>query len=245
MTEFGQATGPNPTKGKFLEKAIPAGIRRKVAVGYDMIVSTLDCEKQWSDFVSSKRSDQRSDRHCHRLNLGLDMKPPKLDDVKSMEELESLTREYFSDDPKAAPAYLNPIYATGRDHLRAIARRLLAVLFYFEESPPSSISSPIRPTASTQSLNMSHHRVTGTIWCRLSPAMTQQFESLIRSGLKFRVRQGRHTQAITHVNPRPPHFNLQNFSSKVEFLVSPHRGQQVIEVLLSGRNGVWEAISGY
>lgn len=72
---------------------VPKGLKGKVAVGLDMIQSTLDCEKQWKDFVSAM--DVKTRVSCHRINVGLDERPPNLDDFSKLPLLKREAEEYL------------------------------------------------------------------------------------------------------------------------------------------------------
>ncbi len=47
-----------------------------------MIQRTLDCEKQWKGFVSAM--DVKTRVSCYRINMGLDERPPNLDDFSKL-----------------------------------------------------------------------------------------------------------------------------------------------------------------
>jgi hypothetical protein len=226
----GKTKSAEASKSKMLHKMIPSGIRKKITTGYDMVRSTLDCEREWEDFVSSKRHDPSLVGVCHRLNVGLEEKPPKIDDILKMGWLKIETDYYFSS--KARQHYFNKDYRIGYDHIQVVARRLVASLFYFERVSASSHSSPP---------DQNHRRkASGFLRCRLSPTMETQFASLISSKPEFRTTEGE----------RPPtsiprfQFDSLTFSSP-ELELSVSSDSWTIEVRFPSLSRKWEAISGH
>ncbi|KAL8925657.1 MAG: hypothetical protein Q9208_003340 [Pyrenodesmia sp. 3 TL-2023] len=76
-------------------RLLPEGIRGKIAVGLDVIQSTVDCNRQWDEFVKSMKWDRDAHRVCHRLNIGLQERPPILDDVDAILHLKQKARWYL------------------------------------------------------------------------------------------------------------------------------------------------------
>jgi hypothetical protein len=234
----GPGTRPVRSSGKmaFLRKILPPGVAKRVSLGRDVIASTLDCENQWNDFLDTTRGDRKFRARCHRLNVGLESCPPKLDDVGSIPTLKKQAREYLHPRRETDRIYLNSPYENAHDHIMAVARRLLAALFYFDEDSETGPESS--PGTS------SNHPVTGVLGCRLSPSMESQAHSLLRSNLHFQVRNGYQSAKLEHRKPFP-HFHAQTYLSDVQFPRSQDRSREVIEVYFSDKGGKWEPISGY
>ncbi|KAH7382108.1 hypothetical protein BKA64DRAFT_713345 [Cadophora sp. MPI-SDFR-AT-0126] len=201
---------------KIGQKLIPKGLRGKIAVGLDMIQSTLDCDRQWNDFVASTKWDRDISSVCHRLDIGLAERPPDLDNVDAIPSLKMEASRYLMPE---RTRYLNSKHACAHDHITTVARRLTAALFYFEEDKPRSTDKTCN----------------GTLHCRLSAAMMRQFENLVNAEPEFRVR----TKGSFNLNPV---WDLKSFSADVEFARS--KGEMwVIEVHMR-KWPQWERISG-
>jgi hypothetical protein len=201
---------------------VPKGLKGKVAVGLDMIQSTLDCEKQWRDFISAM--DVKTRVSCHRINVGLSERPPNLDDFSKLPLLKWEAENYLK---KGCDTYIYSQYSSAHRHIGAVARRLLAALFYFEEDEESAKKGSISWT--------------GRIHCRLSSSMTEQFGRLSRTGRpEFRLRQRRKTRDIL-VSLITTNFDLRTFSSPVKFEAETE--EFVIELKMH-RWPDWERISG-
>jgi hypothetical protein len=209
-------------------KVLPRGIREKLATGYDMVQSTLSCEKKWEDFCKSIRDDDSRRNVSHRLNLGLQERPPKLDEVRKRDALQHRAEDYFR--PESTTPYLDPTYKTGREHLQVVARRLIASLFYFEELERPQLLGLEQKTV----------KKTGFLRCRLSSHMKQQFHSLLGSMPQFRISEGDVSRGLP-----TPKFDDNAFSSQIDFVVSGD--SYTIEIYFPTENwrGVWEPISGY
>jgi hypothetical protein len=204
---------------KIAKTFVPKGLKGKIAVGLDMIRSTLDCDKQWDDFTSAFGREVDLMGACHRLNVGLNDRPPNLDDVAAIPYLKYETERYLHPDHKI---YIDKGYRSAHQHIQAIARRLLASLFYLDRGKQSS------------------NKFSGILHCRLSPTMTEQFRRLSQSDLKFRLRQRVKDQGI-FVSTINTDFDLRTFSSKIEFEIISK--VLVIEVQMA-RWPIWERISG-
>ena len=206
----------------FAKMFVPKGLKGKLAVGVDMIQSTLDCEKQWEDFISA--TDTKTRRSCHRINVGLNERPPNLDDFSKLQDLKREAERYLQ--PRAN-TYIYNQYSSAHNHISAVARRLLAALFYFEEDDVSGKNSDISWS--------------GHIHCRLSSSMTEQFGRLSRSGHPdFRLRQ-RDKNGNLLVSALSTNFDLKTFSSAVNFEAETE--ELVIELKMH-RWPSWERISG-
>jgi hypothetical protein len=178
---------------KVAKKLIPKGLRGKIAVGLDMIQSTLDCDRQWNEFVSSTKWDRDISSVCHRLDIGLVERPPNLDDVAAIPSLKYEAKKYLHPEETR---YLDKRYASAHEHISAVARRLTAALFYFEEDRASTTEKCI-----------------GYLHCRLSAGMMSQFENLVNAGPSFRVR----TRGSPLANTIKLGFDLKAFSAKITF----------------------------
>ncbi|THC94944.1 hypothetical protein EYZ11_005583 [Aspergillus tanneri] len=86
----------------------------KIAI--DHIHSSLNSERTWKTYFEKNPPPPRFDRYI-RANLALDSDPPKLEDVKAIDQLSDMARSRFTKD---------------RDFIRSIADRLIASSFYFE-----------------------------------------------------------------------------------------------------------------
>jgi len=191
-----------------------------------MIVSTLDCEKEWQDFLGSMRHDARFLTVCHRLNVGLYDKPPKLDDINALVPLQQEASNFLS--PGNHLGYHSQQYASAYIHVRVIASRLIASLFYFEELVDGLENEQ----------NRKPRRITGYLRCRLSPSMKAQFRSILKEKPEFRIfEHGSDSREL-----RQPDWDQSTFSSVVEFLVNGDGWR--IEVRFPSRRA-WEAISGF
>jgi len=85
---------------KILKQLIPAGIRKAIDTSIDMVASTLDCHREWKDFLEANRD---LGGRCHRLDVGLPGQPPKLDDIDHLDLLELSSKRYL--DPKSQLPY--------------------------------------------------------------------------------------------------------------------------------------------
>ena len=213
------ATKTERKKLKVAKKLIPKGLRGKVAVGLDIVQSTLDCDRQWNEFVSSHPEIERV---CHRLNIGLSERPPRLDDVPSMFTLKQQAEQYLR---KENRRYLDSRYQSAYAHIQIIVKRLIAALFYFE--PDRQSSEGIKKT--------------GTIHCRLSSGMRDSFTKLVNAGPKFRVRDRSSAHGPATENLKL-NFDVQTFSSSVAF--NREATQWAIEMGFPKWSS-WEPISGF
>lgn len=226
------------SKVNMLRKLLPRGLQKNIATAYDMLLSTLSCEKEWDDFIDAHRHDPKFIKSCHRLNVGLTGKPPKLDDIGSIPLLESEARDYLSSKSpqRQTNTGLDRGYVNAHQHIRTVARRLKSALFYFDEVH----TSPEKQDTTSTNL----HRISGYIKCRLSPTMTPQFASLLKSRPVFRVCE----REDTFREVSQPKFDLESFSSDlVDLFLSP--GCPIdkwrVEVRFSEYSSIWECISGF
>jgi hypothetical protein len=225
--DSGATKGVKTSKTKQILKLVPKGLRKKLTTGYDMIVSTLDCEKEWQEFLGSMRHDKRFISVCHRLNVGLYEKPPKLDEVDALVSLQQEASNFLMRGSDLS--CLSGQYVNTYTHIRAIASRLVASLFYFEE-----IVDGVE-TEQTQK----PRRVTGCLRCRLSPLMAAQFRSIVKANPEFRIfEDGSVAREL-----KQPDWDPRTFSSGlVQFLVNKDGWR--IEIKFPSRS-FWQSISGY
>ncbi|KAI5921413.1 hypothetical protein F4810DRAFT_712454 [Camillea tinctor] len=246
------------------KKLLPRRIRKAVDTGLDMVASTLDCQREWEDFLRANQSDARLLRNCHRLDVGLADygAPPPLDAVDRMYTLSSDAEWYLApDDRWDAPsnntgkAYFNPAYAFAHEHAVVVASRLIAALFYFSEDlalleqqqQPHAVTvkgvdgggGVITTTTTTTSLR-------GYIFCRLPP-QSNGAVNLIASGPRFRLREGEdRISDVRFLDPRRP-FDGKTLAAPVELQLrngGNGKVERVIEVQLSMRaNHGWTPIS--
>ncbi|KAI9883473.1 MAG: hypothetical protein M1823_004763 [Watsoniomyces obsoletus] len=212
-----------------VQAMIPKGIRTKFITSVDMLKAVLDCEREWKDFVQSQSHDPQLVRNCHRLDVALSDKLPKIDEVNTIQSLEYSAQSYLEPGNRNQH-YPNQPYESAHHHIQAVARRLVAALFYFDPDHGSL-----------------HHGVNqGTIRCRLSPDMRSQFAALTASQPAFRFREwkGNGNSESWDVIHRD-HFDGVTFSSPVEFFSSPGNHRRSIEVCFKRKSIEWEPISGY
>jgi len=171
---------------------------------------------------------------CHRLDVGLVNKPPKVDEVQEVGNLEREAQDYLSEHYFR---YMDPMYKNAHDHIKVVARRLLASLFYFVKQ-------------GTQDGGVAHDDIKefGILQCRLSPSMDVQFASLMASGPVFRVQEvfsGRTiNQEVRYVN-RQQQWHHATFSSEICYRINSSAERRVIQVQFPRRSLVFENISGF
>ena len=203
------------------ERIILKGLRRRLAVGLDVIQSTLDCNRQWDEFIKSTEWDRDISSACHRLNIGLVSRPPNLDDIRAMADLEREARRYM--EPEHRP-YLNGRYKSAHDHIKVVAQRLTAALFYFEEVESDD-----------------EGQCTGILHCRLGSAMRDKFRHFLSAKPSFRA-ISRNPGGSWYSSGLSPVFDEYTFSSKIDFHVRSNR--KVIELMLPNWRS-WVRISGF
>lgn len=105
-----------PTRWTSSPKGIVAHFKFLAKMASDHLHTSLDSQRTWEDFMSSRRqADQDKERYV-RLNPELDTQPPKMDEVDQLGYLEEVTRYCIGGDEK----------------LKRLARQLVATSFYFE-----------------------------------------------------------------------------------------------------------------
>jgi hypothetical protein len=116
-TMYCSKTSAKPTtKYVSSRKGIFAHFKFLAKMAFDHLHTSLDSQRTWDDFVSTRGSIARDPCRYVRLNPELDVQPPKLDEVEKLQFLEEETRRRFGGDPS----------------LKQLARRLLATCFYFD-----------------------------------------------------------------------------------------------------------------
>jgi hypothetical protein len=219
-------------KSKTLRRVMPRGLKKNVGTVYEMLESITDCTKEWEDFIANHRADSNFIRVCHRLNVELQESPPKLDEIGKMDGLKARAQSYLAE-YQTLNRYFDRNYRSAHEHIEAVARRLLASLFYFE---PSSTPDEVPVSPSTKL-----RRRSGYLNCRLSPTMKTQFASLLLEELAFRVRDKDGMRDIAD-----PTFDKETFrSNEIEFLLSTGDRRWRIEVQFRKRSKSWESISGF
>ena len=221
----GRPRRANDSNRDAVSQLIPRRVRRKLVVAYNMVNNALDCDKEWRDFLTPHRHDEKFMKACHRLNIVLDREPPKLDAVSELGSLERETDAYINSGSGRKMHPSSHAYRSPHDHIKAVARRLLASLFYFEELVPSPHSD--RPDI-----------ICGYIRCRLATSNFASFESIMRSRPRFRVKQPQFRSPEVF-----PEFNRRSFSASIELRARRGAGDYTIEFRCSGCR--WDSISGF
>ena len=213
------------TLRKIIRKIVPKSLQEKVAVGINMIQSTLDCDQRWEEFVSQQSPEIKN--VCHRLNIGLEARPPNLDDVDSIQRLRGEAENYLARDGenyRSRGTYMNSNYQSAQAHLHAIARRLLAGLFYFE--------SKFRQDGGI---------VHGDLFCRLNPGSKDSLKQLVNAGLSFRVQH--HDKARGKPSARiEVTFDLETLQGPISFKIVAEN--PIIQMSMPKWSS-WESISGF
>ncbi|KAK0628303.1 hypothetical protein B0T17DRAFT_149884 [Bombardia bombarda] len=214
---------------------LPGGLRKKVETGLDMVEATLDCHREWVDFKEATQGRLR--QNSHRLDVGLFNKPPPLDAVNKIQELWWDCRNYFSResyDKKPPPPYMDSTYRSAHEHIKTVARRLLASLFYLEHF------------LTTDMKDMPYKSV---IHCRLIP-QSEGAISLLALKPQFRLREvdsndSEIIKPIQFVNAEN-NFDEKTLSAAVEFRASSGLFSRFVDVRYQRRqNLVWEPIGGF
>lgn len=98
--------------GDNIETGLSGGLKQLLRIAFDAIDSTLDSNRTWDDFHYGLTAENRW--RYKRMNIDLD-KPPALDEVAAIKDLEAKAKAALIQDPK----------------VKEIAHRLVASLFYF------------------------------------------------------------------------------------------------------------------
>lgn len=212
-----------------IKNLLPQRIRKQVETGLDMVQATLDCHREWVDFKSAFRG--QLGQNCHRLDVGLLNKPPALDDQNSIGELTSSSRDYFRDG-RYSGRYMQPEYQKGRDHIKVIARRLRASLFYLGHALPTSMPAGVLATK---------------LCCRLSP-QSDAAVTIIANRPIFRLKEVSISGEETFHPVRtllPGILDERTLSGPVELDISAGEHRRTVEVLFTRRESDWEPIGGF
>ncbi|KAK4218924.1 hypothetical protein QBC37DRAFT_164801 [Rhypophila decipiens] len=235
----GRVKNSRSEKLESIKRVLPSGLRKKVETGLDMVEATLDCHREWVDFKEATQGRLR--QNCHRLDIGLIDKPPHLDAVGRIPDLhwdcrQYLSREsYFATGQRASINYMDSQYSSAHEHIKVVARRLLAALFYLEHILPPS---------------MKGDQYRSVIHCRLTP-QTEGAVSLLALKPQFRLREvvvGSETEKINDVEfvNSEVNFDEKTLSAPVQFIVSDGRFNRFLEVRYQGRReSKWEPVGGF
>ncbi|KAK5656422.1 hypothetical protein OQA88_4803 [Cercophora sp. LCS_1] len=227
--ETGRAKAPRNERLERIKRVLPGGLRKKVETGLDMVEATLDCHREWVDFKEATHGRLRE--NCHRLDVGLDAKPPPLDAVDDMQKLYWDCRRYLQRGPP--PPYMDSKYPSAHDHILVVARRLLASVFYLEHLLPDKMKAD---------QYLSH------IHCRLAPR-SEGAVSLLALKPQFRLKEvdannNEFTTAIEFVN-KEKNFDDTALSAPVHIKVTEGHYRRLVEVEFQQRKTPWEAIGGF
>lgn len=131
-----------------LKRLVPARLRKQVETGLDMVQSTLDCHREWEDFVQGLNFDKRLRENCHRLDIGLRDKPPKPDSVDSMYQLRYEVDRYLTEG--ASSLLASGLVFRLREFVPPDSEIINAVEFVNPQQPfePTSVSSLVNFTVS-------------------------------------------------------------------------------------------------
>ncbi|KAI0428869.1 hypothetical protein F5Y09DRAFT_332280 [Xylaria sp. FL1042] len=204
-------------------KLLPQKYSKVAKIALDMVQATIDCNWEWVDFKSSVRGQR--DRNCHRVDIGLkDEKPPSIDDVGRTDELWTKSRHYLRE-PRSyfmpPDPYMQREYRTGMDHLRVIARRLLAALFYLSNVLENDMSKGSFKT---------------NLCCRLLPQSDGALTIMAQ-------------RPTFHFHPvrtlLPGILDEQTLLGPIELDISEGEHWRTVEVLFPRRYRDWEPIGGF
>ncbi|KAM7201004.1 hypothetical protein V8F20_005013 [Naviculisporaceae sp. PSN 640] len=215
-----------------IKNLLPLGLRNKLKLGLDMINATLDCHREWVHFKSTLNSTLN--RNSHRIDVGLKDKPPDLDDFMRVRDLENDSETYLAPSARGI-RYFDRQYSRPHEHIMAVARRLVACLFFCY----CRISNYLEPG-----------RYEVPLHCRLDPK-SPGAKALLSLDPEFRLREinpdgPNVVKRIRHLNPRG--FDRQTLISRVQIIISPGYYEKVIEVRFTTRGPdwrQWEPIGGF
>ncbi|KAK3336354.1 hypothetical protein B0T19DRAFT_36498 [Cercophora scortea] len=234
VDEEGRVKNSRSARLESVKRLLPSGVRKKVETGLDMVEATLDCHREWVEFKETTRGRLRA--NSHRLDVGLFDKPPPLDAPDRMHKLESDCQNYLSRESieKRRPPYMDSNYASAHEHIKAVAGRLLASLFYMEHILPEDMEGSYYESV---------------IHCRLTP-QSESAVSLLALKPEFRLREV-DINNIPYVRPigfahPEQRFNERTLSAEIEFEVSGGKFTRFVEVQFKHRRGSsWEPIGGF
>ncbi|KAI0902824.1 hypothetical protein F4823DRAFT_629883 [Ustulina deusta] len=228
VREDGKIADTKDTEYETIKKALPRGLKRMIETGLDMVKATMNCQREWVDFKSAFRG--QLGRNCHRLNIGLQTKPPSLDNVDMVESLFNTSQKYIRDHYNRR--YMQSEYTRPRDHITVIARRLLASLFYLSDKLPSSM-----PTGPFNT----------TLHCRLSPQCEGAYNILSNQPI-FRLKEvNADGEEVFHPIRLvlPEILDDQTLAGPVELYISEGNHRRSVEVQFPRRDRHWEPIGGF
>lgn len=228
----GKITETKDLKYEGFKKVLPQGMKRMVETGLDMVQATMNCQREWVDFKSAFRG--RLGRNCHRFNIGLQNKPPSIDQIDQVDDLSTKSQIYIRDYNRYTTQrkYMQPEYARPRDHIITIARRLLASLFYISDELPKSMPSGPFNT---------------TLHCRLPPQSEGAY-NILNSQALFRLKEvNAHGEEVFHAVKLmlPEMLDYQTLSGSVELYISEGSHERSVEVQFPRRGKHWEPIGGF
>jgi hypothetical protein len=148
---------------------LPGGVRDRVRTLKQMYKATLDCEIQYNDFSRLFGGQGELRSRCHRLNIVLPDKPCELDDVGQLEKLENTAIDFLQ--PGCRIPY-NPSFSNALAHVKHVASRLRASLFYFDVTR-------VRQVDNTNGRDWS---IEGLLRSRLKHQYSRQFLDLLHGG---------------------------------------------------------------
>lgn len=169
---------------------------------------------------------------CHRLNVGLEEAPPKLDDVDSMTKLFGFSQKYVRQGARQKYPFAQGC-ANAHGHIEAVARRLIASLFYFPEEIDGS-----------EGVNKS---ITGCIHCRLPPDTNAAVADLALA-VCFRLVERKAHDATDPVYTeicKNGTLSRDTMAIPVNFELTAGSWTRSIEVQIRGRSKIWTGISGF
>lgn len=164
--------------------------------------------------------DRDAHRVCHRLDIGLEVRPPNLDDIAAIPHLREWGRVVSETRTNAISLHFR-----AHNHILAVARRWTAALFYFEATDIDRDNS-----------------FRGMLHCRLGSAMRDNLRHLLSQSPTFRVRQSIRVDRWSSCDFKP-HFDELTFSGRIAFPFKSER--RVREMTLPKWSGSWERVSGF
>ncbi|KAM5380846.1 hypothetical protein ACJZ2D_003370 [Fusarium nematophilum] len=205
-------------------RLMPKGIRQRIELNRDMVRNAMSCSQAWDKFKETL--PRRQQVKYHRLNVALEKKID-LDDVKHMESLMDECKRYL--DPGSEMPYPVRPYRNANAHVKAVARRLTASLFYY---------------VGDLGRQMAGGQVRGEIYCRLEPG-SDSARDLLFDRPEFQLRQTRRRTDPVFSPVKYRLFNPDNLSARVAFKVEDGLfDERAIEVTIPKWNGRWVQISG-
>ncbi|KAF4447081.1 hypothetical protein F53441_9380 [Fusarium austroafricanum] len=204
-----------------LTHLIPSGMRKKIETGIEMVHAILDCNREWTDFNGPLRG--RMKRNCHRLNVGFYKEPAGLDAVDELVNLRESVKIHFNENRRGLKSdYVQDQQLSPKEHVAAIAQRLISSLFYLSTSLADTVKGG---------------RIRTTLHCRLPPgsngagALISEFKAP-----SFRMREVNNSGEPV-VSPvqflSADSFDKTTMSVEVELDISPglHESLRIIPII--------------